>query len=153
LESIFEPPVAGGDGIAGRVHHHESRPPVAQRRQPLDVIGMPVRNQHAGERRAAQRGGERRQVLRMPDAGVDERRLAARQQPGVVAGRPRPLGRVPGGDQNRRLSQKNLEPKVDEIAVGEAADRVGSGSREPAERSLERDIVAKSGAGDAPHKT
>jgi hypothetical protein len=49
----LEPPVAGRDGIAGRVHDHETRPAIAQRRQPLDVIGMPVRDQHAGERRAA----------------------------------------------------------------------------------------------------
>ena len=100
----LELPVAGGDGIAGRIHHHQPAPPIAQRRQSLDVIGMPVRDQHARERRAVQRGGHGLHVLRVPDAGVDERGLAPRQQPGVVAGRARPLGRIAGGNEDRRHS-------------------------------------------------
>jgi hypothetical protein len=69
--------VAGRNGTAGRVHDQQTAPPVAQRRKPLDVVGMPVGDEHAHERRATQRPRHRLDVLGIADSGVDERGLAA----------------------------------------------------------------------------
>jgi len=49
------------------------------------MVGVPVRHKHARERAPAEGGRDRVEVRIGADAGVDERRLGAVDQPGVVA--------------------------------------------------------------------
>ncbi len=94
----LEPAIAREYALPRPVHHRQLRPPLAQRRQPFDVIWMPMGDQHAHQRCAIQGARHHLHVFRLSDTGVDERGFGAEQQPRVVAGRPGPLGRVADQD-------------------------------------------------------
>ena len=86
--------VAGFRPLAGV----EIRPARAQRRHAAGVIAVSVRHEHARERPAAERLRDRVDVFRRADARVDERRLGAVEEPGVVAGARQRSG-IRGGDE------------------------------------------------------
>ena len=74
------------DHAAGPLADLDRRPARRERRDRRRVIEVAVRHQHARERPAAERGGDRVEMLRRANAGVHERGLGAVDQPRVVAG-------------------------------------------------------------------
>ncbi len=59
------------------------------------MIRVAMGNEHLRERLAVQRGADLLDVLRIADAGIDQRRHAAAKQIRIVACRPRPRRCVP----------------------------------------------------------
>ena len=89
--------------------HIEVRPLGAQGRDARRVIAVIVCDEEPRQRTAGERGAQRVEVGNGADAGVDQRRLGAIEEPRVVA----PAGQWPGiacGDERWRVVKRSRPP-------------------------------------------
>jgi len=86
------------------------------------VVAVGVRDDDAGERPAVERAGDRLEVVGRADAGVDEQRLAAAHEVGVVAAR---AGVGTGIPRRQEEPVHRITVGLQTTGYGYAARRVG----------------------------